>query len=128
VGDEGTVDAEGYFHFIGRGSSIINTGGEKVYAEEVEEILLQHPGIEDLGVTGVPDERWGEAVTALIKPAEAADLLPEEIIAYCRDKMAGYKKPKHVFFVTELPRTVTGKMQRKELKELALKMKEQGEG
>jgi 3-oxocholest-4-en-26-oate---CoA ligase len=122
VGDEGTVDAEGYFQFIGRGSSIINTGGEKVYAEEVEEILMQHPGVEDLGVTGVPDARWGEAVTVLIKPSAESGLAPAEVVDYCRDKMAGYKKPKHIFFVAELPRTVTGKLQRKELKEMAAKL------
>jgi len=119
VGDWGAVDEEGYFHLVGRGSSIINTGGEKVYAEEVEEVLLTHPGIRDAAVTGVPDERWGEAVTALVKTEQGADLTPEEIIEFCRDKMAGYKKPKAVYFVESLPRTVTGKLERGKLKELA---------
>ncbi|HUT52954.1 MAG TPA: AMP-binding protein [bacterium] len=119
VGDEGTVDEEGYFNFIGRGSSIINTGGEKVYAEEVEEILMQHEKVADAAVTGLPDPRWGEAVTALIQLKDDADLMPEEIIAYCRDHMAGYKKPKHVLFVDEVPRTATGKLARAELKKKA---------
>jgi acyl-CoA synthetase (AMP-forming)/AMP-acid ligase II len=122
VGDEGTVDEEGYFNFIGRGSSIINTGGEKVYAEEVEEILMQNEQILDIGVTGVPDDRWGEAVTAIIEPAKESDLHPDEIIEYCRERMAGYKKPKHVFFVERMPRSATGKLERKGLKELAEKM------
>ncbi len=122
VGDEGTMDHEGYFHLIGRGSSIINTGGEKVYAEEVEEILLAHPHIRDAGVTGVPDERWGEAVTAVIETTKDADLTPEEIIQYCRERMAGYKKPKNVFFVEKMPRSASGKLERKELKESAKKM------
>lgn len=122
VGDEGTVDEDGYFNFIGRGSSIINTGGEKVYAEEVEEILMAHPKVRDVGVTGVPHPRWGEAVTALIEPGVDADLVPEEVIEYCRHKMAGYKKPKHVLFVEALPRTASAKMERKELKKIALKL------
>jgi len=122
VGDEGTVDADGYFNFIGRGSSIINTGGEKVYAEEVEDILMQHPMVRDAGVTGVPDQRWGEAVTAIIKLKEDADLTPDEIIEYCRSKMAGYKRPKQVLFVQSLPRSASGKLERKALKELAAKL------
>jgi acyl-CoA synthetase (AMP-forming)/AMP-acid ligase II len=122
VGDQGTVDQEGYFNFIGRGSSIINTGGEKVYAEEVEEILNEHPRIRAAAVTGVPDERWGEAVTAIVEPEKNADLVPEEIIEYCRNKMAGYKKPKHVLFLAELPRSASGKIERKDLKQLAQKL------
>ncbi len=122
VGDQGTVDSEGYFKFMGRGSSIINTGGEKVYAEEVEEILNEHPGIRAAAVTGVPDDRWGEAVTAIVEPEKNADLVPGEIIEYCRDKMAGYKKPKHVLFIQELPRSASGKLERKDLKELAHKL------
>jgi len=122
VGDEGTVDDAGYFHFIGRGSSIINSGGEKVYAEEVEETLMQHRHIREAGVTGVPDERWGEAVTAVIQPEKGADLTPEEIIEYCRAKMAGYKKPKHVLFVESLPRAASGKLERKGLREMAAKL------
>lgn len=122
VGDEGTVDEEGYFNFIGRGSSIINSGGEKVYAEEVEEILMSHPQIRDVAVTGVPDDRWGEAVTALVEPEDGADLTPEEIIEYCREKMAGYKKPKHVCFIERMPRSPAGKLERRELKPIALKI------
>ncbi len=122
VGDRGTVDGEGYFNFIGRGSSIINTGGEKVYAEEVEDILNEHPKIRDSGVTGVPDERWGEAVTAVVEPEKDADLVPEEVIEYCRGRMANYKKPKHVVFVQNFPRSASGKIERREIKEIALKL------
>jgi acyl-CoA synthetase (AMP-forming)/AMP-acid ligase II len=121
VGDEGVVDGEGYFHFIGRGPTVINTGGEKVYPEEVEEVLRTHPKIRDAAVTGVPDERWGEAVTALIelKPGESA--APEEIIDFCRGRLAGYKRPKHVIFVERVPRSASGKIERKPLKEMAKK-------
>lgn len=121
VGDEGTVDEEGYFHFIGRGSSIINTGGEKVYAEEVEDILMKNPSVRDVGVTGVPDPRWGEAVTAVIQLKADANTSSHEIIEWCRSQMAGYKKPKKVIFVDKLPRAVSGKLERKELKKIAEK-------
>ncbi len=126
IGDEGTVDQQGYFHFIGRGSSIINTGGEKVYAEEVEEIILEHAGVRDVAVTGVPDDRWGEAVTAMveIEPEAEADLGPDDIIEYCRERMAGYKKPKNVFIVDEVPRSATGKLERGVLKDRAQKIVE----
>ncbi|MDY6832566.1 MAG: AMP-binding protein [Thermodesulfobacteriota bacterium] len=119
AGDEGVVDKEGYFHFLGRGSSIINTGGEKVYAEEVEDIILTHPRVRDAAVTGVPDDRWGEAVTALVEIEPGAGLGPEEIIAYCREKMAGYKKPRNVLILDRVPRSATGKLERGELKNLA---------
>ena len=119
VGDQGTVDEEGYFIFRGRGALVINTGGEKVYPEEVEDILRTHPRIRDLAVVGVPDPRWGEAVTAIIEPRPGADLNPEDVIEFCRGKMAGYKKPKHVVLVDELPRTPAGKLERPGLKKLA---------
>jgi fatty-acyl-CoA synthase len=119
IGDEGTVDEQGYFHFIGRGSSIINTGGEKVYAEEVEEMILEHPEVRDVAVTGVPDDRWGEAVTAMVEIEPDADLGPEDIIEYCRERMAGYKKPKNVFIIDEVPRSATGKLERGTLRDRA---------
>lgn len=119
IGDEGTVDEQGYFHFIGRGSSIINTGGEKVYAEEVEEMILEHPEVRDVAVTGVPDDRWGEAVTAMVEIEPDADLGPEDIIEYCRERMAGYKKPKNVFIIDEVPRSATGKLERGALRDRA---------
>ncbi len=125
VGDQGVLDQDGYFNFVGRGSSIINSGGEKVFAEEVEEILLAHPEIRDVGVTGLPDERWGEAVTAVIELGPDSDIVPEEIIEYCKNKMAGYKKPKTILVVEKLPRSASAKLERKELKKLAEKMADQ---
>jgi len=119
VGDQGTVDEEGYFIFRGRGALVINTGGEKVYPEEVEDILRAHPAVRDCAVVGVPDPRWGEAVTALIEPKPGRNLSSEEVIEFCRGKMAGFKKPKHVVIVDELPRTAAGKLVRPGLKQLA---------
>lgn len=125
VGDEGIIDEEGYFHFIGRGASVINTGGEKVYPEEVEEVVRMHPKVRDAVVTGIPDERWGEIVTALVelRPGETAN--PEEIEKFCRGKMAGYKRPRKIIFVDKIPRTASGKLQRKLIKEIAIKLAEQ---
>ena len=122
MGDEGTVDEDGYFHFVGRGPTVINTGGEKVYPEEVEETIKTHPKVRDAGVIGVPDERWGEAVTAVVELNPGEKVTPEEIIDFCRGKMAGYKKPKHVIFVEKFPRAAAGKIERKKLKEFAKKM------
>ena len=115
-GDMGTIDSEGYFYFVGR-DHCINTGGNKVFPEEVEGKLLEHPKILDVGVVGVPDERWGEAVTAGVVLKEGENITPEEIIEWCRDKMAGFKKPKHAFFIpTDFPRTPAGKLEKKKLK------------
>ncbi len=122
VGDEGTIDEDGYFHFIGRGPTVINSGGEKVYPEEVEEIIKTHSKVRDAAVIGVPDERWGEAVTAVIELKQGEEVSPEEIINFCRERMAGYKKPKQVVFIDQLPRAAAGKLERKPLRELAMKI------
>ena len=119
VGDQGTADEEGYFIFRGRGALVINSGGEKVYPEEVEDVLRTHPSIRDCAVVGVPDSRWGEAVAVLVESKPGRKLSAEEVIEFCRGKMAGFKKPKHVVLVDELPRTATGKLARPGLKQMA---------
>lgn len=81
-------------------------------------MLNQHPGVELSGVTSVPHERWGEAVTAVIQPREGAELDEEELKAFCKERLADYKAPKYVIFVDELPRLITGKVHYRELKEL----------
>ncbi len=120
VGDMGTVDENGYFHLIGRGTSVVNTGGEKVYPEEVEEIIKLNSKVEDAAVIGLPDDRWGEAVTAIIQLRDGEVAIPDEIIDYCRGKMAGYKKPKNVIFTDSLPRTMSGKVEKTKLMEMAI--------
>lgn len=113
AGDEGTVDEEGNFNLIGRGGSyLINTGGEKVYSEEVEEIIKSHPKVYDVAVVGIPDPRWGQAVTALVELREGESASEEDIIEYCRTRMAGYKRPRHIFFVERVPRSSSGKIDR----------------
>ena len=117
--DGATVDADGSVRMYGRTKGIINTGGEKVYPEEIEEVLKAHPKIEAMGLTGVPDERWGEAVTAVVKLREGEKMTEEEVKEYCEGKMARFKIPKHVFFVPDLPMSATGKAERPKLKYMA---------
>ncbi len=112
-GDEGTVDEDGRFNLIGRGGGyMINSGGEKVYSEEVEEMVKSHPKVRDTAVIGLPDPRWGQAVTALVELEPGEEATPEEIVDYCRDRMAGYKRPRNVFIVEEVPRAAAGKIDR----------------
>ncbi len=112
-GDEGTVDEDGRFNLIGRGGGyMINSGGEKVYSEEVEEIVKSHPKVWDTAVIGLPDPRWGQAVTALVELQPGEEATPEEIIDYCRDRMASFKLPRYVFIVEHVPRAAAGKIDR----------------
>jgi 3-oxocholest-4-en-26-oate---CoA ligase len=118
TGDMGMVDEHGHIHLIGRGSGCINTGGEKVFPEEVEEVLNQHPAVELSGVTSVPHQRWGEAVTAVIQLKPETEVGEGELKAFCKERLADYKAPKYVIFVDELPRLITGKVHYRELKKL----------
>jgi len=117
TGDMAVVDKEGYVNIVDRKKDMIITGGENVYSVEVENILYTHPCILEAAVIGVPDPKWGEAVKAVVvlKPAETAT--EEEIIQYCKQHMARYKAPKSVDFVSELPKTGSGKIFKKGLKE-----------
>lgn len=113
IGDEGTVDSGGKFSLIGRGGDyVINTGGEKVYSEEVEAAIKEHPKVVDAAVIGIPDERWGHAVTALVETVPGEAVGEDEIMDFCRERMAGYKRPRHVFFVEKVPRAAAGKINR----------------
>jgi acyl-CoA synthetase (AMP-forming)/AMP-acid ligase II len=118
TGDMGMVDERGHIHLIGRGSGCINTGGEKVFPEEVEEVINQHPGVELSGVTSVPHQRWGEAVTAVIQLKPGMELGEDEVKSFCKERLADYKAPKYVIFTDELPRLITGKVHYRELKKM----------
>jgi 3-oxocholest-4-en-26-oate---CoA ligase len=120
-GDWATVDADGTARLLGRGSQCINTGGEKVYPEEVEEVLKLHPAVADAAVVGVPDERFGEAIQALVEPAGDAELVEAELIAHVKQRLAAYKAPKRVIPVTTVNRAPNGKLDYKALKETALR-------
>jgi long-chain acyl-CoA synthetase len=117
TGDGGYVDAEGYLFLTDRVKDMIVSGGENVYPIEVEEALSQHPDVADVTVIGVPDERWGEAVRALVIRRDGSDIEPEELIAFARDRLAGYKLPRSIDFVDAFPRTPTGKVLKRELRE-----------
>ena len=109
TGDLASLEADGSVTFHGRGSRVINTGGEKVFAEEVEHVLIEHPGVRDALVVGLPDQRWGHRVTAVVAPAGDADVTAGELIDYVAQRLAGYKKPRSVVFVPDVRRTPSGK-------------------
>lgn len=117
TGDLGIVDEDGYIYIVDRKSDMIISGGLNIYPSEVEKVLQEHPAISDTTVFGVPDEQWGESVMAVIVLKEGMSVKKEEIIDYCKQRLASYKKPKSVEFVTELPKNVYGKVIRKKLKE-----------
>jgi len=120
TGDLATVDADGYYRITGRLKDMIIRGGENVYPREVEEFLYAHPKIADVQVIGVPDERFVEEVMAwvMLKPGETAD--EEEIRDYCKGKIAHYKIPRYIKMATEFPMTVTGKIQKYKMREIAI--------
>jgi acyl-CoA synthetase (AMP-forming)/AMP-acid ligase II len=108
-GDMATVDPDGNFVFFGRGSGCINTGGEKVFPEEVEAVLKSHPDVFDAVVVGIPDERFVERVAAVVQPRSGTKPTLEEIQAHGRTRLAGYKVPRHLVLVDEMVRTPAGK-------------------
>ncbi|HEY6316604.1 MAG TPA: AMP-binding protein, partial [Acidimicrobiia bacterium] len=127
-GDYATVDADSTIQLLGRGSACINTGGEKVYPEEVELVVRSHPGVEDVVVVGVPDPRFGEMVVALVvaRPGTDADDLEADLVPWCRDRVAGYKRPKRFFVVGSLERSAAGKASYPRLRERAVALVEEG--
>jgi len=115
-GDFAEVDADGTVKLLGRGSQCINTGGEKVYPEEVEEALKHHPTVADAAVVGLPDERFGEAITALVEPYDGATINEAELIAHVKIHLAAYKAPKRVLTIDTIGRAANGKLDYKRLK------------
>jgi acyl-CoA synthetase (AMP-forming)/AMP-acid ligase II len=120
-GDSATVDADGIVTLLGRGSQCINTGGEKVYPEEVEEALKSHPNVYDVLVVGVPDPRWGERVVAVAQPRPGAGLELEELANHCRSTIAGYKVPRDLVIADQIKRSPSGKADYRWAKDTALK-------
>jgi acyl-CoA synthetase (AMP-forming)/AMP-acid ligase II len=96
---------------------MIVSGGENVYPIEVEEVLAQHPGVADVAVIGTPHERWGEIVTAVVVPREGGAVDPDDLVRFARERLAGYKLPRVVELVDELPRTPSGKVLKRELRD-----------
>ena len=116
TGDLGYQDEDSYIYLSGRAKDFIKRGGEMVSPEEVEQVLMAHPQVEDAAVIGVPDVEWGEEVRAVVVRREDS-VGEEELIQYCQQKLAGYKRPRSVVFVDELPRNVMGKVLKRDLRE-----------
>jgi fatty-acyl-CoA synthase len=117
TGDGGSIDDGGYLSISDRKKDVIITGGENVSSIEVEDVVFSHPAVAEVAVIGVPDDKWGELVTAIVVVAEGEQVTEEEIIAHCKARIAGYKAPKRVEFRDQLARTATGKIQKFKLRE-----------
>ncbi len=120
TGDLATIDEDGYVRIVGRIKDIVIRGGENIYPREVEEFLYGHPGVGDVQVIGVPDERYGEELMAWIVRKQGADLDAEGLREFCRGRIAHYKVPRYVKFVDAFPMTVTGKVQKFKMREEAI--------
>jgi fatty-acyl-CoA synthase len=119
-GDLATVDADGTIRLLGRGSNCINTAGEKVFPEEVEEALKSHPTVADAAVVGVPHERFGQAIVALVEPVAGAEPDPDELTVHVKGRLAGYKAPKLVSVMESVGRGPNGKLDYRHLREVAV--------
>jgi fatty-acyl-CoA synthase len=115
TGDLAAFDDEGFLHIAGRVKEMIKCGGENVFPAEVERCLLEHPGVAEVAVFGVPDAHWGEIVVAAVVRRAGATLAEEDVVAHVRAHLAGYKKPRHVRFVDALPRTASTRQVQKTL-------------
>ncbi len=116
TGDGGVVGEDGYLTISDRKKDVIITGGENVSSIEVEDVIFSHPDVAEVAVIGVPDEKWGETIKALVVKAEGSELTEADLIAYCKSKVAGYKAPTTVEFRDVLARTATGKLQKFKLR------------
>ena len=116
TGDAGFLDQDGYLFIHDRIKDMIVSGGENIYPAELEQILQEHPQVCECAVIGVPDARWGEAVKAIIVRAPDGSLTEDEIIAFAQSKLAAFKVPKSVDFLTSLPRNPSGKILKKDLR------------
>ncbi len=117
TGDIGFLDAEGFLHLVDRKQDMIISGGFNVYPSEVEQVILSLPEVQDCAVVGVPDEKWGEAVKAVVQLLPGHSLTPEAIMAACRPRLGGVKTPKSIEFWPDLPRSPVGKVLRRRIRE-----------
>jgi acyl-CoA synthetase (AMP-forming)/AMP-acid ligase II len=112
------MDEEGYLFLVDRKKDVIKSGGENIYSREVEEVIASHPAVEEVAVIGVQDERWGEAVKAVVVLREGSECTEREIFEHCRLNLAGFKQPKSVTFMLSLPKNITGKVLKTDLREM----------
>jgi long-chain acyl-CoA synthetase len=118
TGDVGRIDDEGFLYVVDRRKDMVISGGLNIASREVEDVLMSHPAVREAAVVGTPDETYGEAVVAFVVPASPDAVSAEELIAFCRAQMAGYKKPRAVVFVDDLPRTPVGKVRKADLRRI----------
>lgn len=118
VGDLARRDEDGYIYLVDRKNNLIISGGENIYPSEVESVLLGHPQVKDVAVIGIADRKWGERVHAVVVPRGDGALAENELLDWCRQRLAGYKRPRSISFIEEhdMPRTATGKIQHRRLK------------
>ena len=117
TGDLAVIDREGYVNIVDRKKDMIVTGGENVYSTEVENVLYMHPKVLEAAVFGVPDEKWGEAIAAAVVLKQNESATEKEIIDFCKQHQASYKAPKSIQFIAELPKTGSGKIFKKALRD-----------
>jgi acyl-CoA synthetase (AMP-forming)/AMP-acid ligase II len=117
TGDVGCMDEDGFVYLVDRKKDMIVSGGENIYSREVEEAMMAHPAVADAAAIGVPDPRWGEAVLGVVVAKPGQDVRPDELIAHCRRLIAGYKCPKRIEYVAQLPRLPSGKISKVTLRE-----------
>jgi acyl-CoA synthetase (AMP-forming)/AMP-acid ligase II len=117
TGDAGVLDEEGYLYIQDRVKDMVVSGGENIYPRVVEEVLFKHPAVAEVAVIGVPDEQWGETIKAVIVLRSGMTATTEEIIDFCRGKLGGFERPRSVDFVDSLPRTPSGKVLKRVLRE-----------
>jgi acyl-CoA synthetase (AMP-forming)/AMP-acid ligase II len=113
TGDQGTLDEHGYLSLTGRLKEMINRGGEKISPREIDEVLLAHPAIAEAVAFGTAHQTWGEEVAAAVVLRDGAAAKEAEILAFCRERLADFKRPKQIFITEAIPRTATGKIQRR---------------
>jgi len=116
TGDMGYVDQKGYLYIMDRSKDMIISGGENVYPREIEEVFIQHPAVREVAVIGIPDPKWGEAIKAVVALRPGRPTTEEDLINFCKDHIASYKKPKSVDFVKTLPKNNYGKILKRELR------------
>jgi len=117
TGDAARMDEEGFIYIEDRIKDMIVSGGENVYPKEVENALFEHPDVADAAVIGIPSEKWGEAILAFLVTRDGEPIETEEVMDFCRERLAGYKVPRQVEFLAEVPRNATGKVLKKNLRE-----------
>jgi acyl-CoA synthetase (AMP-forming)/AMP-acid ligase II len=116
TGDIATMDADGFVTIVDRLKDMLISGGENVYPAEIENVLAAHPDVVDVAVIGIPDEKWGEAVMAVVVRREGATVTDGDLVAFARESLAGYKVPKGIVFTDVLPRNPSGKLLKREIR------------